>query len=835
MAQHLTYNRVLQILRDSCSGRETFLSKSTRMPSELKAFDPEPGTLFNQTFQHLDEFVNLPTGGAIFGLTSKTSRQGLTKKICQVLCQQLHDPVDHIERLDRAFSEFLYFEIFDGRVADPESLARETYRLLTRLVPDEQPYWELNAEATCNTLTGHFFHPGRPEKVPHRLKASTFFDRNIVCTAIHTVLEPLDETGSSLRLTGYIDLLAQLLQAALDIVPGGRVFTPGNLLVLRTFLWKSLQRSVTLYCWSLVKHGNREVWMDVTHRQTFHVQRFRRVIAAKRDQELLSELPAYLCPWAFELMRTHPAAAGVDPAYFIHLFSKHFGNLSARCIMNPDGSFRQCDGTGPFGCTRFTGAVIHDQSAHQESCDRKCAKLYWDEDSYRQVHGARAVRLEEPRKGLLQYCAASSSTMAISHVWSHGQGGRPERPRDGVPSTGFNSCLHQRYSTIARQMGCNSYWIDTACIPQDHQLRREAISQINDIFANSRSTLVCDRDIMMISIKKKTFAVLESLMAALLVCDWNSRAWTLLEGTRGAKVVNLLCKDNQTIELSEVIQAMYSRGRLSLAILCLTLDHLMGAAVVGGETFRLTERQHKYTETTAATLLSHRHASREGDEVVIWSLLCGRLVYTAEEFWRDAKHIKTGFLISDIPRLEGVPGFSWAPRRPGLASGGKIVARREYHQRRILEVMDSQAGSICADGLQATWSVCDMADVNFFSSLYQCFMHCIGALHSFGRIFWKMVLWKQLETALYYWQMACASLDMRRRFQLISHDVQAPMHRLALIRPSSSSDIYDGDAKEASMAVIEITGRGTWAWRKVIYWDNSVTLPPFRVKEITIE
>ncbi|KMU88837.1 hypothetical protein CIHG_06504 [Coccidioides immitis H538.4] len=653
MAQHLTYNRVLQILRDSCSGRETFLSKSTRMPSELKAFDPEPGTLFNQTFQHLDEFVNLPTGGAIFGLTSKTSRQGLTKKICQVLCQQLHDPVDHIERLDRAFSEFLYFEIFDGRVADPESLARETYRLLTRLVPDEQPYWELNAEATCNTLTGHFFHPGRPEKVPHRLKASTFFDRNIVCTAIHTVLEPLDETGSSLRLTGYIDLLAQLLQAALDIVPGGRVFTPGNLLVLRTFLWKSLQRSVTLYCWSLVKHGNREVWMDVTHRQTFHVQRFRRVIAAKRDQELLSELPAYLCPWAFELMRTHPAAA------------------------------------------------------------------------------------------------------------------------------------------------------DTACIPQDHQLRREAISQINDIFANSRSTL------------KKTFAVLESLMAALLVCDWNSRAWTLLEGTRGAKVVNLLCKDNQTIELSEVIQAMYSRGRLSLAILCLTLDHLMGAAVVGGETFRLTERQHKYTETTAATLLSHRHASREGDEVVIWSLLCGRLVYTAEEFWRDAKHIKTGFLISDIPRLEGVPGFSWAPRRPGLASGGKIVARREYHQRRILEVMDSQAGSICADGLQATWSVCDMADVNFFSSLYQCFMHCIGALHSFGRIFWKMVLWKQLETVLYYWQMACASLDMRRRFQLISHDVQAPMHRLALIRPSSSSDIYDGDAKEASMAVIEITGRGTWAWRKL--------------------
>ena len=51
----------------------------------------------------------------------------------------------------------------------------------------------------------------------------------------------------------------------------------------------------------------------------------------------------------------------------------------------------------------------------------------------------------------------------------------------------------------------DSYWIDTACIPKDHQLRREAISQINEIFASSRLTLVCDLDLMAIDIYRQNF------------------------------------------------------------------------------------------------------------------------------------------------------------------------------------------------------------------------------------------------------------------------------------------------------------------------------------------
>ena len=136
---------------------------------------------------------------------------------------------------------------------------------------------------------------------------------------------------------------------------------------------------------------------------------------------------------------------------------------------------------------------IQDQSAHALPCRGGCPRLYWDRSSYESVTGGRAVSIAHSTGSKLRYCAASYSTMAVSHVWSHGQGGRPEDPLEDGGGTGFNSCLHRRYSSIAASRGCDSYWMDTPCIPQDHHLRSEAIREINTVFAQSRLTLVCDR------------------------------------------------------------------------------------------------------------------------------------------------------------------------------------------------------------------------------------------------------------------------------------------------------------------------------------------------------
>lgn len=107
--------------------------------------------------------------------------------------------------------------------------------------------------------------------------------------------------------------------------------------------------------------------------------------------------------------------------------------------------------------------------------------------------------------------------MAVSHVWSHGQGGRPEKQLANGQPGGFNSCLHKRYVTLAKELGCESYWIDAACIPEDNQLRREAISKINSIFSQSKAVLVADRDLMTIDIANIDLSVQESILATVSI------------------------------------------------------------------------------------------------------------------------------------------------------------------------------------------------------------------------------------------------------------------------------------------------------------------------------
>ena len=74
----------------------------------------------------------------------------------------------------------------------------------------------------------------------------------------------------------------------------------------------------------------------------------------------------------------------------------------------------------------------------------------------------------------------------------------------------------------------------------------------------------------------------------------------------------------------------------------------------------------------AAHMLSHRHDSRPGDEIVIWSLLMGdNCVDKALDFWKatPGDSVSTDWLISDLPRLPNSNGFSWAPMRPNYELG----------------------------------------------------------------------------------------------------------------------------------------------------------------------
>ncbi|MCJ1460460.1 hypothetical protein MMC28_010842 [Mycoblastus sanguinarius] len=357
--------------------------------------------------------------------------------------------------------------------------------------------------------------------------------------------------------------------------------------------------------------------------------------------------------------------------------------------------------------------VIEDQSAHDATCFKACKKLKWDESSYRAVSGARAVALCGPRdenKGYISYCQAAEKTLAISHVWSHGQGGRPH--------VGVNCCLHWRYVDIARRLGCDSYWWDSACIPEDHDLRAEAISNINEIFARSKVTLVCDRDLMDIEVSNLTLELKESILATVLVCDWNIRAWTFLESLRGRHQIHLLCKNNQAVPFREILKDIFNHGSIDLAILGLTLQHMLPQPLQ----LRLPKYSAFYfagpkidngsmdlvfmSRENAGEILSYRPASRQGDDVVIWSLLVGNgKCESAEELFRRdiEENIHIGFLMSSAPRLKK-KGLTWAPCTPYFKPSCQI-SRTNNPSFRAFSGGETYPGLITDKGLVADWLV----------------------------------------------------------------------------------------------------------------------------------
>jgi hypothetical protein len=126
------------------------------------------------------------------------------------------------------------------------------------------------------------------------------------------------------------------------------------------------------------------------------------------------------------------------------------------------------------------------QSVHSSLCEGNCDRFVWSSTSYLQCSKP-AATIADAESENLTYCTVASHTLAISHVRNHGQGGRPE--------SGINECLHRQYCQLARHFGYKAYWIDSACIPSQNQLRCQAIENINEIFASARVTVVINADI----------------------------------------------------------------------------------------------------------------------------------------------------------------------------------------------------------------------------------------------------------------------------------------------------------------------------------------------------
>lgn len=651
--------------------------------------------------------------------------------ICNAYLEQIKNPEQHWTGIDDLFSGLLLCNFRASSCEqDKKSVINKACHLLSRLPATPVLSDAFAAEIDYRNISSSYFLAGhyqasQSDELPRAWETLQVVARVSTNTLRIAIFAFLEEYAGHATVGLFVDLLATLLDVIPEQMSKSQDATERQAwLLLHAFLWATWQRTVTILFWMNMNIQTQNGYSYATHQEI--LDRKKPSSLKIRPQDNIQNLPQYMCPWAFELLRSDRSCLTQDFRRLHDRFSAAFGSLPARCMKHKQEghtTFTPCDGIGPENCQRFKGMKITDQSAHDESCRADaCNTLVWDEESYRSLSGGRAVCLEHTTDTAIKYRAASKETLAISHVWSHGQGGRPE--------IGFNSCLHRRYAAISRILGCNSYWMDTPCIPEDHELRAESIANINPTFADSKATLICDRDFADIDISSPTLLLRETILAILLVSDWNVRAWTLLEAMRGRRNIYILCKHNDVVSLRESLAAVLRDGSVDLVALFLATQHLLpysGQDLPGiddppdeTETNQGVIERKRYIRgyievEEAACLLSHRHASRPGDEVVIWSLLNGnKASYSPVQFWKSrvGQKVSTGFLMSSAPRIRGHRGLGWAPHRPDISNTELISGAEERQQLKARRKHFAGDGRgtvgqlIQEDGLRAYWLIC---------------------------------------------------------------------------------------------------------------------------------
>ena len=659
-----------------------------------------------------------------------------------------------------------------------------------------------------------------PESHWFQLRVTHHVNDLVLRCALHAAVIDLDRHTGPMPGGPFIDSIFTLLKLALENSAKGKAQDP-RWLVVCIYLWTSWQRCLMLYLWSqmMCQLGG----YDYENNRLLHLKGTEAIpeIYKFLNRQHLQQLShtAYLCGWSFRSLQNDRASISMDLRHFSDCFHALFGERLPTCNPGPT----QCNGSSSQDCKRFKNTEapeVRNQSAHDYKCKGSCPRLFWSRHSFMRVSGARAVDIASTKGETLRYCKVIENTLTISHVWSHGQGGRPENT--GPEGTGFNRCLHRRYAELAASLGCKSYWMDTPCIPSEKDLRWECVSQITSVFATSAKTLICDKDVMTIDISKHTINAYESVLATLLVCDWSVRAWTLLEAMRGRAGLYILCLQNRIISLEKLLKSVHAKGRIDLVTLFLGRGYLFPPAantyfdLFPGEpiTSELEQEMEDgfLSISEAAASLSHRHATRDGDDLLIWSLLIGNVEDESPvEMWKRqvGKRITTGSLISSAQRVQGHAGLSWAPYLPtvlkNIREPGSIMSTKVYP---AYDGSETSKGVIFTEGLRAKWLVHRIPNL---STTPERASSSSSSSSSLSHVYAKI--------ATHYLRGF--------KFGVL---LQAVPYR----GPRDIAVRYRGVLGQV-MVICGSHDEAAWEWKGIYEWDDGrIPLPPFELKEMLI-
>ncbi|OAP63501.1 hypothetical protein AYL99_02728 [Fonsecaea erecta] len=803
---------------------------------------------------------------------------------CTPLLTGVHHPTEHFDRLDQQLSVLLQRPGGSIKESSPRvdallhDIVSKGERLLARLpkVPQRSfslplnngigrkqgsTLWDCIKDGTWATKyilpeAQSYFQPQRPDDADSILKllsrlqdlawenfyVTTRIDTNsLVLAAVFANQGSVPDLRLARNSLEYVNVLSELFdeyQAMCDaasfgiqdpfeddsdeasalkdaLFPRERDGHEQAMVIVKVFVWSAWQRSVMLHFYYVIgvqlAHGYSATWNSF-----LAVRGIRELESLSRDA-YRGTCTDYLCNWAFELLRTSRTSIGLDFRRMISRFDAQFHGRPGRCVRD---STDTCEGGEPETCQRFTAAEDAAQSAHAPGCNGHCPRILWNAPSYYECRKPAAIAVVEDSTRL-NYSPVSRQTLAISHVWSHGQGGRPE--------TGINTCLHRRYCRLAHQFGCDTYWIDAACVPSETTLRRRAIASINEIFATAKVTLVIDMDVQSITVTlpHPSIAEIETLVSTLLVSDWTVRGWTLLEGIRGSRAIWLLCKDDGVLNLRHVLAELHERGAIDIGVLLGSAQHLIPHS----------DPTSSKTVEEAGYLLSQRHTSWPEDVIACWTLLINAPVSKeAAGLWENQTQVRSGYILSSAPRVGTMQSFGWAPSTPysrpikrsvGL-EGGRI---QEYSVRfPSYDGEGSLSLDITRDGLRGRWRIVEV-DRSLLDSNKDL---CCELTHPPEAYYDDEVAFEDAELIYAHPDDALAWLTVE---ELLDHGARVRLIRAVAedgISPAVGSS-QRGEAFGLVAAICaSVDGGSSWEWKGVYSWQESENYEGWEIDEMLI-
>lgn len=202
-----------------------------------------------------------------------------------------------------------------------------------------------------------------------------------------------------------------------------------------------------------------------------------------------------------------------------------------------------------------------------------CDFIAVDEDQVCQIirdRGVPLVSIERNSDGRIrlevQRMKATSSYVAISHVWSGGMGNSkanslptcvlerlgkrledlPVSPRENPAQwltgiTAMTTFALRRSGFRMQKKKPQLFWLDTLCIPvnvEHEDLRLKAINMMALIYATAAQVLVLDSELQQLHVGGSQDLQIDNsqepeVLGHLLCCAWQTRCWTLQEGALG--------------------------------------------------------------------------------------------------------------------------------------------------------------------------------------------------------------------------------------------------------------------------------------------------------------